>query len=86
MRVGFFRRIYKICWKSEELSGKKPGKNDRIVTEGKVHFPAVKTVEAEVVRDPRALVRRPRSEIGKKSPPADAGGLLGFSCRRGRGR
>jgi hypothetical protein len=57
MRVGFFRRIYKICWKSEELSGKKPGKNDRIVTEGEVHFPAVKTETGGDVRDVRALVR-----------------------------
>jgi hypothetical protein len=47
MRVGFFRRIYKICWKSEELSGKKPGKNDRIVTKQWVHFPAVKTAKGD---------------------------------------
>ena len=33
-----------------------------------MHFPAVKTVEAEAVRDPRALVRRLRSEIGAKKP------------------
>ena len=49
-------------------------KNDRIVTEGKVHFPAAKTVEAWNVRALCALVRRLRSKFGAKKP---SGG-----CRR----